>query len=151
VKQMHYSSEIAKAAESLGIHCVQYAEETAATFHKLLRDTLQITKSPDKPLWQYLSNVKSYSVHNPDGWKKMGSFIGAESVIVFFDEFDDPSILYMEPQGRFSDVIGECTGFVFYVLSLKSNDLYCFNDHDYLIIVNKLNSLESIPAILLKV
>jgi hypothetical protein len=55
---------------------------------------------------------------------------------VFFELSDDPNLVYLAKGEQLSELLAECIGFVFYVLSLKSLRLYCFNDHDVLIVVD---------------
>lgn len=81
-------------------------------------------------LWERLQERES--VQNAQAWRFLDGFL-TEPFIVFFEPSDDESAILLEPCGRFSEMLGECNGFVFYITDPGVTYALCFNDHDFLI------------------
>src|SRR5690349_5382209 len=84
-----------------------------------------------KPLWEYLSD--SCSIHHKDAWTWIAEFLSARPVLLLIDDSTEKSAVQITPGYGVVSVLGECTGFVFYITNDRLDYLLCFNDHDVLI------------------
>jgi hypothetical protein len=77
--------------------------------------------------------LRDYSaVQHPDSWQWIKEFLGDEAVFLLPDEMDEPTVFGVEHGSSVSDLLGECSHFVFYVASRSSSYLVCQNQHDFL-------------------
>ena len=83
------------------------------------------------PLWEFLED--SRGIHDSKGWSWISKFTKDEPVVIFFEQSDDKSMIYIQNGSYFSEILGECFGFVFYVTDLECKYIICFTDHDVLI------------------
>lgn len=83
------------------------------------------------PIWECIT-VDNEGVHDSQAWSWLSEFVGNNSVLIFFDRFDR-SVVFLKNGLNLSAILGECTGFVFYVTDLNFSYLICSNDHDILI------------------
>lgn len=81
-----------------------------------------------KPLSELLEGCES--IHDPEGWRLLGDLLGQREAILFFDQHIDPVGIRISDGYSLQKVIGECTGFVFYVTDQESTFLISFTDHD---------------------
>lgn len=125
-----YSQEILSACKLIGCNCVPLEAQQAlslrsAVYKKFARPTCS------KPLWERL--VGASAVYTPNGWSYLATFTQDHPFLFFFDVPDDDTVLLLEVCPKVTEVLAECTGFVFYVTNPTHDYVICFNDHDVLI------------------
>lgn len=82
-------------------------------------------------IWESLKN--SASRQDSDGWMLMDDFLTGMQFIVFFDTFEDRTMIEFASGSKIVPIIADCPGFEFYVTDQKTWFLLCFNHHDFLI------------------
>jgi hypothetical protein len=125
-----YSEEILSACSTFGYSCLLLDAAQAASLHANVQK--KFTKSPGQaPLWERL--ISDASIHDVNGWKYISSFTHNQPVLIFFDARSDNFVVLLDNGSNLTDILGDCTGFVFYVTNQACDYLICFNDHDVLI------------------
>ncbi len=82
-------------------------------------------------LWEKLNSATS--IRNGDAWRWIDDFIKGEPILLFFNFGDDKSMFLLYDYKHIVDLLGETSGFEFYITNPKNEFLICFNHHDYLI------------------
>src|SRR5262245_2031240 len=125
-----YSEEILSACSTFGYSCFLLDAAQAASLHVTVQK--KFAKSPGQaPLWERL--IPGASIHDVDGWKYISLFTHNQHILIFFNAKSDNSVVLLDTGSSLTDILGECTGFVFYVTNKPYDYLICFNDHDMLI------------------
>ena len=84
----------------------------------------------DSPLW---SRLTAYAgVYNQEGWRLVETYTNGQPILLFFEPHLDNAIVLLSDSSKLSKILGECSGFIFYVTSIPLDYLICFNDHDSL-------------------
>ena len=121
-------------------YIIESAQHPATRFHvlgkeeadDLRKDILnKFAAGNPKVIWQDL--LSSASVHDPNAWRWIDSYLSGNSFVLFFDEQEDKSMFQFPPGTRLTPILEECPGFEFYVTDYAATYLLCFNHHDYLI------------------
>lgn len=77
---------------------------------------------------------ESESLHHPEAWSWVSEFVGHASEAVLLFPMCDEQEAWIFPNGESTvSVLGECTGFIFFVTSQRADYLLAFDDHDCLI------------------
>lgn len=123
------SEEIIASCEQLDIHYEVLDEDHVIVIRNKIESTLAVDN--DGPLWDRLH---SYSgIYDQYGWSLITNFTEGQPIIIFFEPHLDKSIIYLKNSQMLSAVLGNCSGFVFYIANLACDYLFCFNDHDALL------------------
>lgn len=85
----------------------------------------------NSPLWSRL--IAYDGIYSPDGWKAVETYTDSLPIFLFFEPHLDDSIVLLHDSSKLSQILGECSGFIFYVTRSSLDYLLCFNDHDALI------------------
>lgn len=125
-----YSEEILYACKFIGCQC-EILELKQALALRSAVDKKFARSASSKPLWERL--VGASAVYAPNGWRYITTFTQSHSFLFFFDVPDDEAVLLLEACSQVTEVLAQCTGFVFYVTNPTNNYVICFNDHDMLI------------------
>ena len=83
-----------------------------------------------EPLWNCLRGGEA--IHDEEAWMLLGDLLGGQEVIVFFDTSRDSAGVLIPDGYTLETIIGECSGFVFYVTNRCTEFLLAFDDHDVL-------------------
>lgn len=83
------------------------------------------------PLWEHL--IPSLSVHDSEGWKRIGDFVGNNKAYLFLEKAEANFACLFRNGWDIVKLLSECFAFVFYVTNDTVDFLICFNDHDFLI------------------
>jgi hypothetical protein len=73
------------------------------------------------------------SIHDSQAWTWLSDFVGDEILYVFFRRDDDPFVIKLLHGKSIVRIIGECTGFAFFIAAFDEHYLLQFDDHDCLI------------------
>ena len=126
------SQEILEVADLKNISCSVIEDGLTKLYKQRLFDKfLSDDYKGFGALWEYFKSDVGFQ--NPDGWRFISDFAPTRSAILFFDEQDDKDMLVFADSKDIVDVIGDCTGFVFYLTNKSLNFINCFNDHNFLI------------------
>jgi hypothetical protein len=133
---MLFAQEILEAARKLNVEALLLSSTDARKIRSMLYSSLNLKGKEFDYLWQNLSiNIKKSSF-DPEGWRKIASLTKGFPSMILFEESEDPNIVYLKSAEKLSQILEDCIGFVFYVLVPESQELYCFNDHNFLIEVS---------------
>src|SRR5262249_29584440 len=83
------------------------------------------------PMWEYFA--ESSSVQEAKAWTWLAEFTAGKPLIMFFDPDEDRSGVAFDDGNCIGNVLGECTGFEFYLTNPEGDYIICFNHHDFLI------------------
>ena len=83
------------------------------------------------PLWERMRDPKAQQA--PDAWRSLDELIGNRKIVIFFEQDRDKRAVLLASGKDASQVLSECTGFVFYLTDLSGSYLVAFNDHDMLL------------------
>ena len=72
-------------------------------------------------------------VADSNGWKKLCSFVGSNSCLMFFDDIEDKSVILISNGNELQKLLDEMFGFEFYITNFETDYLLCFNHHDCLL------------------
>ena len=133
--QNDLSKEMIDAAKEQGLE-VSLVDE--AEFRSLLTRIEEefLDERKTFPLWERMRNPKSQQ--DPDAWRKFDKLIGARKTVIFFEQDRDRNAVLLASGKATSQVLSECTGFVFYLTDLSGSYLAAFNDHDMLLTLGDL-------------
>ena len=128
----YLANEILDVSSKLGYYTELLSpSDTQKVFSAILEKFCHSNKSKPLPLWELLEN--SIGIHNSEAWSWISEFVGKKPILIFFEQSDDSSIVYLKNGSFLSEILGECFGFVFYITDLKYSYIISFNDHDILI------------------
>jgi hypothetical protein len=85
----------------------------------------------NSPIWELI--IDSKEIYDANAWQWISGFLDDKPILIFFEESDDRAIVRLEKGFYISQILGECFGFVFYIIDIDYNYLMCFNDHNILI------------------
>ncbi len=134
-----FADEIKQVCEQLK---VKYSELPLTEGNKI-RSTINTTFDIDtskKSMWEGMQTT--FQIYNPEGWRQVSGFFKKEPLYFLFDISTDKNVLIIHDSDDLTDVLGESTGFVFYVSDMRFSSLVCFNDHNVLLANVKPNGLE---------
>lgn len=129
-----YSSEVIEICSELDFKYELLHPQDALRVRSLIITAFNLD-GKQRSLWEGMKST--YSVHDSDAWKKVQSFFNSEPIYFFFDESSDGIILSLQNSDNITTILGESTGFVFYITDLSCTSLVCFNDHDVLLAIVK--------------
>ena len=84
-----------------------------------------------KWIWEHLQFTST--VRDENGWRWLGEFAGEHAAIMLFDPRDEVGMVEFSRGIDIARVLGECSGFEFYLTSRNYDYLLCFNHHDCVI------------------
>lgn len=131
------ADEIKSAARACGALVFQSANWTSESLQQKLSARFS-TQTSGAALWERLDYVES--LHDPRGWSMVADFVGERPCLLGFEPDLERSAFEFRRGADLTAVLGECSGFVFYVCDEELSYLLCFNDHDYLIAVGAARS-----------
>jgi hypothetical protein len=83
------------------------------------------------PLWETLS--ESVGVHDPEAWRWPARFAASQSSLLAFNPDQEEKAFAFADGAELETVLGECSGFEFYVTNSSFDYVLCFNHHDVLV------------------
>ena len=121
------SKEVMDAANELHLECSLVDE---VEFRSLLTriEGKFLDSRRNFPLWERMVDPKAHQ--DPDAWMKLDELIGSRRTVIFFDQDRDNKAVLLASGKDTSQILSECTGFIFYLTDLKGSYLLAFNDHD---------------------
>lgn len=125
-----YSKEILKSCSQFNYVCHLLEPERTKLLQMKIEEKFA-QSSGKSPLWERL--ISSTSVHDMNGWQYIASFVNKQPILVFFDETQDSTAVLVNDGGNLTNILAECTGFIFYITNQNCDYVICFNDHDVLI------------------
>lgn len=83
---------------------------------------------PKPFLWDQLKEAAV--ITDSDGWLKICDFVGNSKCLMFFDDYEDKSVLVISNGKALYRLLDEMFGFEFYITNFETDYLLCFNHHD---------------------
>ena len=124
-----FQLELLNAAKKQRVTVARSSSWSGETLHRTLAERFG-TDGFASALWERLRG--GASMQNPEGWTVPARFVGESPCLLSFEPRLDGSVLELRRGADLTDLLGECSGFVFYVCDEEISYLFCFNDHDYL-------------------
>jgi len=120
---------IIEAAQLIGYQISELNSESMVGFRNLVEQ--KFAKPGSSFLWSRFREPAS--IYDPDGWKQISHFVGQQTILLFFDVREEPSIFIIENGDTLQKILAECPNFEFYVSDNACTFVLCHNHHDYLI------------------
>jgi len=124
----HLSEEVVVSCEQFGTHYKLLNADKAILVRREIESRFAIERSG--PLWDRLHSHSG--IYDQNGWKLIENFTDSQPILIFFEPHLDKSIVCLKNSLMLSNILGNCSGFIFYATNLTYDYLFCFNDHDAL-------------------
>lgn len=147
-------SEIQNAIKSLNLSDQQFKEIGLYQWVKIIKmveDTFinkKVYNANFQPYWEHLKEIP-FSMHfcNNDAFRFIGNIVDIEEKLWFLVQDANKIWLYEGTVKSIIEIIGECYGFEYYLISKQLSWLLCENHHGYLIgvgnpIVDRMKKLQ---------
>lgn len=82
--------------------------------------------------WMWQDAADGVSIQDPDGWRWIGGFVGARPCILLFNAREETEMFALPSGEALNTLLGETTGFEFYVTDAEASYRISFNHHDFL-------------------
>lgn len=126
------SKEIMKEAEKNNINLRLVDEDRYKQIQMEIQDKfLDTSVYPELFLWEDIRKFKSISDAN--GWSYIRDFVKENESIMFFNLKDDRKAFYIENGEQLNIILGETSGYEFYLTNELVEYLICFTHHDSLV------------------
>lgn len=127
---MKISKEIEKTASDIAVHMERLSEEQAEEIKACMREKY-IHSYRGGFLWENFK--KPAIIQDAEGWKRLCDFVGDQKCLMFFDDFEDKSVLAFDDGEGLYRLLHEMYGFEFYITDFETGYLLCYNHHDCLL------------------
>jgi hypothetical protein len=128
----YLANEIENSAADLGIILSKLQMREVLEIRQKLAEKFSIEpESPWKLSYQNLKHTQS--IHHSKGWSFIQNYVGEKEIILFVNP-DEEKDMWIIPSGSaLTSILSETVGFPFYITSLDTDYMLCFDDHDCLI------------------
>lgn len=123
-----FRDEIVQACQLLHIPCHELEENRSQTRQKILEAfgvKREYLLQDDLPL-------ATAAIQDPEGWRRLPLLRCIGPFYLFFSKHQDETIFQIETLEQITEILGECTGMVFYVTDQNLKSLIVFSDSNIL-------------------
>lgn len=86
-------------------------------------------------LWERLTDA--FILNDPMAWSYIENFVGNTSCLIIFNDHDSWTIAEINNGSDLTELLGETSGFEFYVVDKELTYVICFNHEDQLLCAGK--------------
>jgi len=121
--------EIIEAAKVINASMIELTPSESEKIHVDVSN--KFAQGTQDWMWEHLES--KVSIQDPDAWKWINDYIKDFQVIMLFNSKEEGTVFRFFDSNEIIPILGNTSGFEFYLTDIKYNYLLCFNHHDYLI------------------
>ena len=124
----HLTDEIfaAEREHSLGVQLLEAADRD------MVRGRI-VSRYGGRADWIWETVDGCASVHDTEGWKWIGEFVGSRSCVLLFNKSEEVGMFHVPSGASLHQLLSNTFAFEFYVTDVDGSYLICFNHHDVLL------------------
>ena len=120
---------IDEALKRTGVLATQLTLDHAQRLRSRVEE--RFAQAGSKPLWARFS--RSIGRRRSDGWRLISRFFECRPVVLFADRSEDGRMWLFSSGFDVERVLGESSGFEFYLTDEDGASVLCFNHHDFIV------------------